>query len=257
MTAKARLRSAQYLLRFDDLCPTGDKEKWQRYLPMLQRYGIRPIVAVIPDNRDPDFEFGPPDQEFWKHMRTLEGAGAVIGLHGYQHLCHGWGRSVVAIHRQTEFAGVPEEWQRKWVHDGMAILRGHGLRPRVWVAPRHGFDEVTLSVLREEQLEIVSDGFASRPYRLDGLTWLPQQLWGPVAQERGLWTICIHPYTASDESVVELERFLGRFAAQFSSVDRVLEEWPIRERALADRIFYARMLTRIKLSQTGRKLRLW
>jgi predicted deacetylase len=247
--------TAQYLLRFDDLCPTMDRKRWERFLPLIRGYGIRPILAIVPENRDPDLVVGPEDAGFWDEMRSMQSAGAAIGLHGFRHVCAAQGSGLIPLHAQTEFAGVQREVQREWIRAGVEILRGQGLEPRIWVAPRHGFDWVTLEVLREEGIELLSDGFAARPFRWGEMTWIPQQLWEPVEKASGLWTICIHANSATDESVVALEDFLKRNGSRFTSVERVEREWPIAERSVGDRIFHARMMWRIRLSRLARRFR--
>jgi len=219
-------RPAQYLLRFDDLCPTVSHTRLQRLLTLIEEYGIRPILAVVPDNRDYDLQHSPPDPEFWDRMCSLEAAGATIALHGFQHLCMSKGRSLVPLHRHSEFAGVAEETQRQWIHAGLDILRGHGLNPRIWVAPRHGFDRSTLRALSQEGIKVLSDGFARAPFTRGGLTWIPQQLWGPVEKSCGIWTICIHSNFTHASQVAELHAFIRTHAAQFTSLDRVLAEYP-------------------------------
>ncbi|MGA9669691.1 MAG: DUF2334 domain-containing protein [Terracidiphilus sp.] len=237
---------AQYLLRFDDLCPTMARERWERFLPLITEFGIRPILAVVPDNRDHELELSAPDPEFWAHMRAMEAAGAVIGLHGYTHLCMSRGRSLVPLSRKTEFAGVVEGTQQRWIHAGLAILRGHGLSPRIWVAPRHGFDRVTLHMLRDEGIELISDGFAPGPFKRDGLTWIPQQLWEPVEKPDGLWTICVHSNTAPDSLVEKLRVFLDQHAGQFTSVERVAAEFTARDFGATERLYGAFALIRIR-----------
>ena len=71
-------RPAQYLLRFDDLCPTASHNRLQRLLKLIKEYGIRPILALVPDNQDPDLQLSPPDPEFWDRMCELEAGGATI-----------------------------------------------------------------------------------------------------------------------------------------------------------------------------------
>lgn len=249
-------RLAQYLLRFDDLCPTMDRARWERYLRLIQRYRLCPILAVVPENRDPDLRRDPPDAGFWEEMRRIEATGATIGLHGYNHVCEAKGRSLIPLHGRTEFAGVEEATQREWIRSGIDRLRAEGLSSRIWVAPRHGFDRATLRVLREEGIEAVSDGFAKSPFRAHGAMWIPQQLWEPVEKQSGLWTICLHANSATDGQVYALESFLERFSLQFTSVDRVLAEWPFLERTAADRIFHARLLLRIRMSRLRRRLSL-
>ncbi|WP_263357815.1 DUF2334 domain-containing protein [Acidicapsa ligni] len=244
----------RYLLRFDDLCPTMDRGKWQRYVSMLERYEIQPILAVIPENADPAFEVEAADPRFWAQMRELEMTGATIGLHGYRHVCRARGRGLIPLHRLTEFAGAAEEDQRRWIRDGLEVLRRHGLSPRIWVAPRHGFDRTTLGVLKDAGIDVISDGFAVGPFGWYGMVWFPQQLWGPREKTSGVWTICVHAQTASDATVAELEMFLERYASRFTSVERVLAEGSVRPRSPGDRLFHFRMMLRIRLVGIKRRL---
>src|SRR5579859_1172186 len=151
---------ARYLLRFDDLCPTMSKKRFDGFLAIVKRHGVWPILAVVPDNHDPDLEMEDPDPGFWGQMRALEAAGATIAMHGYRHVCASVGPSILGLHQNSEFAGIDEERQCQWIRAGLAVLHGYGLSPRVFVAPRHGFDRATLRALIREGLGVVSDGFS-------------------------------------------------------------------------------------------------
>jgi predicted deacetylase len=246
--------AAEYLLRFDDLCPTVSAERWLRFESLIQEFRLQPILAVVPDNRDPDLELSPADPAFWQRMRALEDAGAVIGLHGCRHLCLSQGRSLLGLARTSEFAGVAAETQHAWIREGLRILRGHGLNPRIWVAPRHGFDAHTLDALQAEGISLVSDGFARTPFLRQGVTWIPQQLWGPVVKSKGLWTICLHANTAHDAQIQVLREFLTAHAAQFTSVDRVLFRFQPTTLTLAERVHTEAAFRRLKLSRAVRRI---
>jgi predicted deacetylase len=239
---------AQYLLRIDDLCPTVSAEPWRRLHVLIEEFRLQPILAVVPDNRDPELEVSPPDPAFWDCMRAMEAAGATIGLHGYRHLCVNRGRSLVDLHRTSEFAGVPAETQRAWIRDGLRTLRSHGLNPRIWVAPRHGFDRHTIRALLGEGISLLSDGFARLPFLRGGMTWIPQQLWAPQEKPAGLWSICVHPNTASDTEIASLCSFLTAHAAQFTTLDRVLFRFQPATLTLAERIQAVCALRRRKTS---------
>jgi len=249
------LSPAQYLLRIDDLCPTVSAQRWQQFQSLIEEFRLHPILAVVPDNQDPELQVSPPDPAFWDCMRALEAAGAAIGLHGYQHLCASRGRSLVDLHRTSEFAGVPAQTQRAWIGEGIRILRGHGLDPNIWVAPRHGFDRNTLAALREEGILLLSDGFSRVPFLRCGLTWIPQQLWAPVEKERGLWTVCVHPNTAGYAEIAALLGFLDVHAAQFTSLDRVLSRFEPATLPLTARIQAVCALRRLKISHAARPIR--
>jgi predicted deacetylase len=239
-------RPAQYLLRFDDLCPTHSRERWERFLRLIREFEIKPILAIVPENRDPALAVSSPDPGFWAEMRALQADGATIGLHGFRHICAARGRSMVPLHRLTEFAGVPETTQRQWIREGLEILSGHRLNPSIWVAPRHGFDRATLRVLREQGIGALSDGFAHRPFRRAGVVWIPQQLWAPKPRPRGLWTICLHPNTTTNAEVENLRLFLHTHASQFTSVERVLDELDCAPLNIAERIAASSTMLRIR-----------
>ncbi len=244
-------KPAQYLLRFDDLCPTGAAQRWCACADLIAEFGLKPILAIVPENRDPELEQSAPDPDFWApkfwvSMRAMQAAGATIALHGYRHICASAGRSLIPLSPQSEFAGVDLATQRAWIRDGLRILRGHGLDPRVWAAPRHGFDRNTLNVLKAEGIAVVSDGFARVPFVCDGFTWIPQQLWGPCEKSAGIWTICVHPNTASGEQIEGLREFLRDRAMQFTSVDRVLKEVTPQRLGLRERLYANLALRRVK-----------
>lgn len=240
---------AQYLLRFDDLCPTMSRAGWQRFLPIMEEFGIHPILAVVPENQDPDLAVAEPDEEFWAEMCRLETAGATVGLHGFRHLSCGRGRSLVPIHRVSEFAGVPRKTQQLWIRSGLQILRQHGLNPKIWVAPRHGFDRNTLGALREEGITLLSDGFARFPFTRDGITWIPQQLWVPMEKSAGTWTVCIHSNTASDLDVRLVEDFVREHFAQFTSVERLESGMQAAPLTVFERLHAMSTLLRIQASR--------
>jgi predicted deacetylase len=244
---------ARYLLRLDDLCPTMHRERWQQFRTLIAEFTLKPILAVVPDNRDPALDLSPPDPEFWNQLRALEFAGAIIGLHGLHHLCVNRGRSLLGLAPDSEFAGVNLAAQRAMIAQGLRLLRSRGLNPRIFVAPRHGFDSVTLRALSAEGLLLLSDGFARTPFRSRGVTWIPQQVWGPVAKPRGLWTICVHPNTVRDEEIEQLRAFLRTRSSRFTSVDRLLADFPPSTLTLAERVYASFALCRVKASRWRRR----
>ena len=126
-------------------------------------------------------------------MRSLESAGATIALHGLSASCESRGKSILGLHQKTEFAGIAEDVQRQWIRSGLEILRGHELNPKLWVAPRHGFDAATLSALHKEGIDFISDGFARIVATRGGVRWIPQQLWEPAVAIRRV-VDDLHPY---------------------------------------------------------------
>lgn len=216
----------RYLLRLDDACPTWDQMRWERVLDMAAGHGIKPILGVLPDNQDTELICGPEDADFWPRMRQLAADGATIGLHGYRHLAAHQGGGLLPLHKWTEFAGAPLETQRTRIRAGLELLRAQGLEPKLWIAPRHGQDGNTLRALAEVDIRVLSDGFAPMPYCRGGIVWLPQQLWQPKAMGPGLWTILIHPNTATEGDIDALREFFAAHRHEFVEFSTALELFP-------------------------------
>ncbi len=204
-----KIEKAQYLLRLDDANPWQLKARWNRIEELLDRYGVKPIVAVVPSCEDPALKSDDEDEDFWEKARNWQAKGWTLALHGFNHVLSGTGRGVVPLNRRTEFAGQSEAQQRLKIREGYQIMREKGLEPTVWVAPAHTFDRTTVRLLLEEtSIRTISDGLARQPFTRWGMTWLPQQLWKPRECPTGVWTICLHPSSDPEKSFDRLESFL-------------------------------------------------
>lgn len=241
-------KPAQYLLRIDDLCPGMAAEPWRQIVSLIDEFRLRPILGIVPENRDPELEREPgAADEFWEQVRRLEAAGATIGMHGYRHLCRSRGAGLLKLANESEFAGVMEEQQHAWIREGLWILRSNGLCPKLWIAPRHGFDRATLRALRAEGIDLLSDGFARVPFSRADMMWIPQQLWAPVEKRAGLWTICIHPNTATSRRIAALSDFLHSRASRFTSVERVTTEFSEQRLSVSEAVYASLSHLRIRL----------
>lgn len=215
----------QYLIRLDDACPTMDGAKWQRMFALLDSYGVRPMVGIIPHNEDPQQEIDAPDADFWNKARLWQQKGYAIALHGYNH-CYISDKGLEGLNplwARSEFAGVPLEVQQQKIKDGYGILKSHGLTPQYFFAPSHTFDENTLQALRAcTDIRIISDTIATKPYRKHGFIFLPQ-LGGHCAEMRlkGTWTFCLHPSTMVEEQFIAVERFLKVHQDEFIGFDEI------------------------------------
>lgn len=230
--------TARYLLRFDDICPTMDWAIWEQVEQILIATGARPLLAVVPDNRDPELCIDPPRADFWARVRHWQSLGWAIGLHGHRHRYETRDAGLVGINTRSEFAGLGRELQAGKLRQALAIFRQHGVRADAWVAPGHSFDAVTVELLAEMGLGVISDGYFWRPVRIGGCLWVPQQLWRFRHFPGGSWTVCMHANTFRERDLDELKRALGRFRSRLVSLDDVMAA-PLQARppALADRAF--------------------
>ncbi len=223
---QTNMSRAQYLLRFDDLCPTMNWGVWSEIEASLRERALRPILAVVPDNRDPILQVEPAAEDFWERVRSWQGRGWTIALHGYQHryvTCH---PGVVTVRKKSEFAGLPAPEQEEKLAQGMAIFERHGIESHLWVAPSNSFDTTTISLLPKFGLTTICDGNFRFPFVCPRkLFWVPQQLFQFRPAPAGVWTVCYHHNHWSGADLSRFIKDLDEYGGRISSVPDVAQEW--------------------------------
>lgn len=230
----------RYIIRLDDACPTMDRKKWDAIEKILDEHDIKPIVAVIPNNEDPEIKIDEYDDAFWNKINNWQDKGWHIAMHGYNHFYVSRESGLIPINKQSEFAGIHVETQREKIRAGGRILNDKKIKPQIWVAPSHTFDENTLKVLKEETgIMVISDGLAFYPYSEKGFFWLPQQLWRLKKKFFGIWTVCFHPNVMNFNEIKNMEKFLNRYKNDFiNDIDELYKQYKNRQRNIFDRILY-------------------
>jgi predicted deacetylase len=132
-------------------------------------------------------------------------------------------RLLVPYYKRSEFAGLSLDQQKAKIQVAWRIFLSQGIEPRIWVAPAHSFNKLTLIALREEtSISVVSDGIAWDTFYEHGFHWIPQQLWKPVSRRSGLWTVCLHPNQMDERAADKLRSDIGGdFLRKVISVDDV------------------------------------
>lgn len=201
--------NAKYIVRLDDACPTMNSEKWTRIENILTKYNIKPIVAVIPNNRDSEQVISSPNKNFWNKVRGWVDNDWHIAMHGYDHVYTTDNPGIVPFNKASEFAGVPYPVQAEKIRKSMEIFNREQINVNIWVAPAHSFDLNTLKALKHHtNISIISDDIALFPYSKYDFKWIPQQVWYFRKLPFGIWTGCFHPNTMLEKDFSRLESFL-------------------------------------------------
>lgn len=216
----------QYLIRLDDACPTMDKKKWGKIEEILDEYGIKPMVGIVPDCKDENLKIENPDPDFWEKARMWQQKGWSIALHGYDHryISKEGLNGLNPLWERSEFAGVSLKTQKEKVSKGIAILKEQSIIPKYFFAPSHTFDFNTLTALREESdIRIISDTIATKPYKMYGFSFIPQ-IGGHCSEMKlpGIWTFCLHPNTMTDENIAQTKSFISDHICSFKSFDQLV-----------------------------------
>ena len=224
----------KYLLRLDDAWEKMNWSNWKRMEEILDRYRIKPIVGVIPDNKDKSLDYGDNSYNFWDEIHIWQKKGWEIALHGYDHLYITNDSGINPIHKRSEFAGVDYNIQKNKIKKGYNYLISKNIRIRLFFAPSHTFDENTLKALKEEtKIKNISDTFSLTPYKYYGFNFIPQQFGKVRKIPIGVITFCYHPNTMRDIEFIEIEKFIKDNEKNFISFSD-LELNKIKNRNIID-----------------------
>lgn len=214
---------SHYILRLDDASDYMDVDKWQRIENLLDKYKIKPLVGIIPDNKDPNLvKLYKQDPTFWDKVSSWKKKGWELALHGCYHKYTTEYGGINPVNKRSEFAGVPLDKQKEMIRHGIEILKSHDIVPKVFFAPSHTFDENTLLALKEESdIRIISDTIANDIYYKDGFYFIPQQSGRVRKLPFKVVTFCYHPNEMNKSDFEKLETFVEANSKCYTSVSEI------------------------------------
>ena len=77
----------KYYIRLDDACEKRNLKSWNRIEELLDQYGIKPLVGIIPHCEDPMMDQYEADGNFWGRVDAWILKRWSVALHGYNHVC--------------------------------------------------------------------------------------------------------------------------------------------------------------------------
>lgn len=202
----------KYIYRMDDITPDMDWIQFWKFINLFKRHNVKPLLGVVPDNKDSNLSIQDKNKDFWKIIRRLQDEEAVeIAQHGYQHILRPIkAKKILGIETNSlsEFAGLSYDKQLEMIQCGKDILKSKGIDTDIWMAPCHSFDLITLRVLNELGFKKISDGIAVYPFYYKNMLFVPQQIWAPRYFPIGVFTICLHINEASNKRFEEVKKHL-------------------------------------------------
>lgn len=219
----------KYIMRLDDASEYMDVPKWKRMEDLLDAYHIKPLVGIIPDNKDPSLvNVYPRDVNFWETVDRWGKKGWELALHGCYHKYTTQEGGLNPINPRSEFAGVPLSHQCEMIRHGLQILHAHDVFPKVFFAPSHTFDENTLLALKKESnIRVISDTIANDVYFQNDFYFVPQQSGHVRKLPFCVVTFCYHPNMMNVDAFDYLEKFLVSNANDFTKMQNI----PLRKRS--------------------------
>lgn len=201
-------------IRIDDITENMDWQKFLRFKGLLDRYGIKPLIGVVPDNQDDMLNIskdGAPE-DFWAYIKELQEDGFTIAMHGVNHIYTTKKGGNFPLNHFSEFAGLPYEEQLELLSYGVDIFNQHDIATDIFMAPGHSFDDNTLKALKLLGFTKITDGFGKNPYNYKGFTFYPISFKksSTLKADNGYSTLVFHLNGMKDSEFDSFERLLNK-----------------------------------------------
>ena len=217
-------------IRMDDITPDMDWERFLEFKEILDTYGIKPLIGVVPDNQDENLHKAKEAGDFWEYIKELQEDGWCIAMHGYQHIYTTSKGGLFPLNHFSEFAGLPYEKQMKMLQQGTEILQRNGIVTDLFMAPAHSYDKNTIKALKELGYTKMTDGFGKHPYQWQGMIFYPISflLSRSLKKKKGFTTMVIHSNTLTEERMNHFRKVCDKYQKDLISYKSFLVEKPIR-----------------------------
>lgn len=241
-------------IRLDDITADMNWEKFLRFKDLMDRFGVKPLLGIVPDNHDPKLRVDPPREDFWDYVKERRDKdGWVLCMHGCHHVYTTEKGGMLPLNRQSEFAGVPYEEQRDLLRKGRDTLLQHGIEPGLFMAPAHSYDLNTLMALRSLGFTGLTDGFGDRPYLYSELIFYPisYRKSDSLKKSGGVTTFVVHCNTLEEKDFAAYEEiFRGQEMMPYTEM---LEQDAVRRGTLGRQKEYLMALVKRAVRERSEK----
>ena len=217
--------------RLDDITPDMKWDNFHQIKEIFDRYQIKPLIGVVPDNQDELLHYEEQRADFWKIIAELQKKGWAVAQHGYHHVYVTENKGLLKINPFSEFAGVSLEEQLLKIQNGREILQDHGITTNIFMPPGHTYDKSTLQALKQYGFIYVTDGYGRVPYIWEGIKFYPCRT-GNYSILPGCNTICLHTNLMQKNDFIELEEFIKMHRDSLLDYNELLEVVPAVRRTM-------------------------
>lgn len=200
-----------YIFRIDDITPGMNRDNFRQIEKIFDTYWIKPIIGVVPDNKDDKLNGYWKTNNFRSKIKGLKDKWRIIAQHWYQHIYCTKNSWIIGLNNYSEFAWLPYSEQLHKIENGKKILEKNlWTSIKRWMAPAHSFDRNTCKALKHLWFEYITDGIAIYPFGKYWLKRLPQQIRKPERKTHGIRTICLHINKYNNGSIHKIEEFIEK-----------------------------------------------
>tara|TARA_X000001036_G_scaffold254899_1_gene237271 strand:+ start:96 stop:851 length:756 start_codon:yes stop_codon:yes gene_type:complete len=198
------------LIRFDDVAENMNWDLMDKCEELFSKYNIKPVVGVIPNNKDKDLLSFPYRKDFWNKVRIWQSKKWVIAIHGYNHLYDNVTNKKDFFKHggNSEFYGHSLDSQIDKLKKSIEIFKDNKIKVRCFFAPNHTYDKNTFQALKTVGIKEVIDGYGLIPYEYEDIKFIPQLFYRPILLPFGIQSTQIHLNTWTLNDFKNFENFI-------------------------------------------------
>ena len=182
------------LIRFDDIAENMNWHLMAKCEKLFDELNIKPVMGVIPNNKDKDLLVYPRKENFWQTIQKWQSKGWEIAMHGYNHIYDKDTnkKDFFEYGGKSEFYGHSLDSQSDKIKKGLEIFKKNDIKIRTFFSPNHTYDLNTFEALKLSGINEVIDGYGLKPYLENNIKFIPQLFYKPFFLPFGLQTTQIH-----------------------------------------------------------------
>ncbi len=212
------------LIRMDDICENMNWELMDKCEFLFDKYKLKPLLGVIPNNKDPELLTYPKKDLFWEKVKSWNSKGWEITMHGCNHLYTQKSnkKDIFNYGGDSEFYGLEYSKQLNKIQIGLYEFEKRKIKIRSFFAPNHIYDKNTLKALKEKNIRIIIDGYGLFPYYKNDLLFIPQLFYKEIFLPFGIQSTQLHINYWSKKEFERFENFIDRYHEKIISLDYII-----------------------------------
>ena len=214
------------LIRLDDIAENMNWDLMEKSELLFNKYKIKPVLGVIPNNQDNELLAYPKKNNFWEQIRIWKNNGWEISMHGSNHVydMDTNNKDYFSFGGKSEFFGHTLDTQLLKIKNGLKKFNEEKIKIRSFYAPNHTYDENTLIALKNSGIKEVIDGYGLMPYTENDIKFIPQLFYKVIALPFGIQTTQIHLNYWKQKDFDNFEKFIIKNLNKIITYDQAIEK---------------------------------
>jgi predicted deacetylase len=214
------------LIRLDDVAENMNWELMDKCEQLFDKYNIKPLMGVVPNNKDKELLLYKKKDKFWEKVRSWQNKGWEISMHGFSHVYDNQTnkKDYFNYGGKSEFFGHDFNKQKSKIDDGLKKFKEEKIKIRSFFAPNHTYDLNTFQALKESGIKNIIDGYGLIPYTENGLNFIPQLFYKEMMLPFGIQSTQIHLNYWEEKDYLIFENFVEKNKQKIITFEQAIDK---------------------------------